>query len=158
MTTEIEKIIHGHSGKGREKLIPILQEVSQAYGFLSKAAIAQIGKSMNIPTAKIHGIITFYDQFRYEPRGRFHIRICRGTSCHVKRSRELLDSLRNLLKIEDGEQDRQGRFSLEVVSCMGACGQGPVLAVNDNYYTRVDQKSLEEIIHLYRNMSQNDDQ
>lgn len=157
MNKDIQQIISRHAGKSRDKLIPILQEVQEHFGFLPKTAIAEIGMQMNIPTTKIHGVITFYNQFSYEPKGKYHIRICRGTSCHMNKSQILLESLQNNLGLEDGQTDRSGNFSLKIVPCMGACGQGPVLAVNDEYYTNVDQKTLDEIISLYQNMSNNND-
>ncbi len=119
---DIEPILQRHPGAGRETLIPILQEVQGACGFLSKAAIMRIGKHLNLPTSKIYGVATFYNQFRFNPPGRYHVQVCRGTACHVKGSAAVLDAMIKELKINPGQTTRDGTFSLEVVACMGACG------------------------------------
>ncbi len=157
MNKDIQNIINRHAGKSRDKLIPILQDIQQHFGFLPRSAVAEIGRQMNISTTKIHGVITFYNQFVYHPRGKYHIRLCRGTSCHMNHSKVLLETLYNKLGIREGETDRNNFFSLEIVPCMGACGQGPVMAVNNEYYTAVDQKTLDEIISLYQNINQSND-
>ncbi|MCF8218836.1 MAG: NADH-quinone oxidoreductase subunit NuoE [Bacteroidales bacterium] len=153
MDNEIKQIINRNGITSRDKLIPVLQEVQEYFGFLPKQAIAEVAKKMEIPVAKIHGIITFYNQFSYEPKGEYHIRICRGTSCHMNQSGILLESLENKLGIRAGQTTRDHNFSLEIVPCLGACGQGPVLAVNDEYYTEVNQKALETIIDMYQKMT-----
>ncbi|MGM0612168.1 MAG: NAD(P)H-dependent oxidoreductase subunit E [Bacteroidota bacterium] len=153
MNNDIKHIINRNGITSRDKLIPVLQDVQEHFGFLPKQAIAEVAGKMDIPVAKIHGIITFYNQFRYEPKGQFHIRICRGTTCHMNQSGILLESLENKPGVRAGHTTRDNKFSLEIVPCLGACGQGPVLAVNDEYYTEVNQKALEEIINLYQKMT-----
>lgn len=154
MNDEIKQIINRYGITSRDNLIPVLQDLQERFGFLPKQAIAELAGKMDISVAKIHGIITFYNQFSYEPKGQFHIRICRGTTCHMNQSGIILESLKNKLEIQAGQTTSDNTFSLEIVPCLGACGQGPVLAVNDEYYTQVDQKALEEIISLYQNMKQ----
>ncbi len=152
MNKDIQKIINKQWGKSRDKLIPVLQEVQSHFGFLPRDAMYEVGRQMNIPTSKIHGVITFYRQFRYTPRGKYHIRLCRGTSCHLKKSANLLSWLENHLGIHQGNTDKGGLFSLETVPCMGICGEGPVIAVNEEYYTQTDQKKLQQIMDIYQNL------
>lgn len=151
---DIQSISKLHSGKNRSELIPFLQDVQNHFGFIPKTAVAEIGQLMNISTTKIHGVITFYKQFRYNPKGKYHIRICRGTSCHMNNSRVLLETIQNKLAITDGETDKEGRFSLEIVPCLGACGKGPVVGINAEFYTAVNQKMLDEILSFYQNIQQ----
>lgn len=133
MNNNIRDIIDRQAGKRRENLIPVLQEVQKHFGYLPGNVIAEIGNQMQISTTKIHGVITFYNQFRYEPAGKFHIRICRGASCHMNKSALVLETLQEKLGIYAGKTDRNGLVSLEIVLCMGTCGQGPVIAVNNEF-------------------------
>lgn len=134
------------AGTGRESLIPVLQRAQEAHGYLSAAMIAEIGRALNVPASQVYGVATFYNQFRFTPKGRFHLMLCRGTACHVKGSRRLLDAVIRTLKIQPGQTRRDGLFSLEVVACMGACGLAPALSVNGQMHARVTHKKLERII------------
>jgi NADH:ubiquinone oxidoreductase subunit E len=95
-------------------------------------------------------VATFYNQFRFEPKGKYHIQVCRGTACHVSGSSELLDELQNVLKIEAGQTTKDGLFSLEVVACIGACGLAPVIAVNEKFHAKVAKDQVKTIIDNYR--------
>ena len=80
----VDAILKSHPGSQRDHLIPILQEVQEKLGYLSEDAVVRIGRHMSIPASKIYGVATFYNQFRFQPKGKFHIMLCRGTACHVK--------------------------------------------------------------------------
>lgn len=146
ITTILEKYTNG----GRDSLIPLLQDVQEEIGYLSKESIADIGKHLNLPSSKIYGVATFYNQFRFTPKGKFHIEVCRGTACHVLGSKTILERLQKILKIKAGETSKDGMFSLEVVACIGACGLGPVIAINGNFHSKVTEDSIEEIISKYK--------
>ena len=150
MTTPIDDILQGFPQIKRNVLIPLLQAVQDEYGFISEEAIARIGAHLSLPASKVYGLATFYNQFSFSPRGVNHITLCNGTACHMARSGELLAELTKLLGVGDGETTRDGLFSLEVQSCIGACGQPPVLAINDAYYSGIGVKELREIINEYR--------
>ncbi len=147
---QVKEIMSLHMDAGREKLIPILQEVQKAEGFLSRESVELIGNHLKLPVSKIFGVATFYNQFRFEPVGRFHIQICRGTACHVKGSAPILESLVKELDVQPGRTTKDGLFSLEVVACIGACGLAPVIAVNGEFHARVESAQIPEIIDLYR--------
>jgi NADH-quinone oxidoreductase E subunit len=134
----------------RNALIPLLQAVQDEFGYISEEAIARIGSHLSLPTSKVYGLATFYNQFSFSPRGVYHISLCNGTSCHLGGSGDLFSELNKLLEIGDGETTRDGLFSLEVQSCIGACGQSPVMAVNDTYYSGIGVKEVREIIKQYR--------
>lgn len=130
----------------RDALIPLLQRVQEAEGYLSETAIARIGRHLNLPASKVYGVATFYNQFRFLPKGKYHLMICRGTACHVKGSVKLLDVLTRNLKIKPGQTSRDGLFSLEVVACMGACGLAPAINVNGEVHAKVTPKRIERLV------------
>ena len=133
----------------RENLIPILQDIQQEQGYLTGEAVKQVGEYLNLPASKIYSLATFYNGFRFHPAGKYHLKICRGTSCQINRAGKLEEKITQKLNIRDGQTSADGVFSLEVASCMGACGMGPVMAVNDEYYTRITEDRVEEIIAFY---------
>ncbi len=130
-------------------LIPILQDIQEEYGYLSETAVVEVGRHLDLPSSKIFGLATFYNQFRFEPRGRFHVSLCHGTSCNVAAAPEILRELEKILKIRPGETTRDGMFSLEILACMGACHLAPLIRVNDNYHTKLDPGSIGDIIDSY---------
>jgi NADH:ubiquinone oxidoreductase subunit E len=151
MKTEVIEILKRYQGVGRSGLIPILQEVQDSNGFISEPAVIEVGKYLNIPTSKIYGVATFYNQFRFLPKGKHHIQVCRGTACHVLGSATVLQHLEKELKIKAGQTSRDGFFSIEVVACIGACGLAPVICVDGDFHAGVKVDSLKGIIADYRN-------
>ena len=150
MSVDIEQILARHSHAGRDALIPILQEVQEARGYLSRDSVQQISEHLNLPASKIYGVATFYNQFRFKPLGRHHIQVCRGTACHVKGSAAVLDAIQRELKIAPGETSRDGQFSLEVVACIGACGLAPVISVNGEFHAGLTPEKVTKIVQMYR--------
>lgn len=134
----------------RNALIPVLQAFQDEFGYISEEAVSRIGSHLSLPTSKVYGLATFYNQFSFTPRGKMHITLCNGSSCHMGGSGELLPEIEKLLGIADGESTRDGLFSLEVQSCLGACGQSPVMAINGSYYSGVSIKELRRIIKQYQ--------
>ena len=149
-TKSVETILLGHPGAGRDHLIPILQEVQAEEGFLSRSAIAKVGAELHLPASKIFGVATFYNMFRFQPKGKFHVMVCRGTACHVKGSKRVLDMVTKTLKLQPGETSRDGLFSLEVVACMGACGLAPVVNINGQFHAKVTPMKLQRILEECR--------
>ncbi len=134
----------------REHLISILQEVQEEYGYLSRDSINQISQYLGLPSSKIFGVATFYNQFRLNKPGRVQIAVCRGTACHVKGSLNLLDSVRTLLDIEPGQTTKDGLFSLETVACLGCCSIAPVIMANGKFFGRLEKKTLESLVEKFR--------
>ncbi len=149
-TAQIDEILKRFPQIKRNALIPLLQAVQDEFGYISEEAIARIGAHLSLPTSKVFGLATFYNQFSFSRRGVYHITLCNGSSCHLARSGELLGEITKVLEISDGETTRDGLFSLEVQSCIGACGQSPVMAVNGSYYSGINVKEVREIIKQYR--------
>ena len=147
---KIDQILQEFEGAKVDSLIPILQNIQDADGFLSENAIVKVGKTLNIATSKIYGVATFYNQFRFQPNGKYHIMVCRGTACHVLGSSTVLKELEKTLKIKAGQTTRDKLFSIEVVACIGACGLAPVININGEFFAKVTVDSLNEIIENFR--------
>jgi NADH-quinone oxidoreductase E subunit len=150
MNQRLQSIFQEFPNKQREDLITLLQRLQEQYGYLSEELIIEVGKYLDISVNKIFGVATFYDNFRFSPRGRYHIRMCHGTACHVSGATTILSEIEKLLKIKNGETDKAGVFSLEVVSCIGACGLAPLIQVNDQYHPSITKEVLREIIENYK--------
>ncbi len=147
---ELDAIFSRYPSAGRDALIPMLQEVQDHCGYLSREAVVRIGRHLRLPASKIYGVATFYNQFRFQALGRFHIQVCRGTACHVKGSAAVLEAIQRELNIQPGQTSRDGLFSLEVVACIGACGLAPVIAVNGTFHAGVTTKGVPKILQTYR--------
>ena len=143
---DIDVILNKHAGARRDALIPILQEVQERFGYLPRDAIVLISRRLSLPASKVYGVATFYNQFRFQPKGKYHFMLCRGTACHVKGSLKLLETATKLLRLKPGETARDRVFSLEVVACMGACGLGPVVNLNGEFHAKVTPRQLARII------------
>jgi NADH:ubiquinone oxidoreductase subunit E len=146
----VDSVLKKHPRAGRDALIPILQEIQENQGYLSREAVIRISKHLSLPTSKIYGVATFYNQFRFQPKGKYHFTVCRGTACHVKGSSRVLEMAQKLLKLKSGQTSRDHLFSLEVVACMGACGLSPVMNLNGEFYAKVTPQKLVKIIHECR--------
>ena len=150
MKNGVTEILELHSKSGRDSLIPILQKIQDHDGFLSESSVIEVGKKLDIPASKIYGVATFYNQFRFEPKGKYHIQVCRGTACHVLGSATVLEQIEKNLKVKAGQTTRDAKFSIEVVACIGACGLAPVIAINGEFHAKVTEDSIGEIIESYR--------
>jgi len=149
MNNEILKVIKKYEGK-RGSAIPILQEVQEIEGYISKNTIRDISEHTGIPSAELYGIVTFYSMFRLKPQGRHLIRICKGTACHVSGADTLGSMLRTLLELPDGEATTtDGRFTLLEVACLGCCSLAPVIMVNEDTYGKLASDKLAKILDKY---------
>ena len=144
--SNIDDILIRYREGSHESLIPILQDVQEAEGYLSEGAIVRIGSFLRMSTTKIFGLATFYDTFRFFPAGRVHLKICNGTTCFINGSSAVISAVREALGIEPGQTTRDGRFSYELTSCHGGCNEGPVINVGGTYYTHVKAEKIPEMI------------
>lgn len=149
--TEETKEILEKFPKEKDQLIMILNEVQEKYGYIPKQAQMVISEELSIPMAEIYGVITFYSRFTLEPKGKYNISICLGTACFVKGSQSILDRAKERLKIEPGQVTPDGKFSLDDVRCVGACGLAPVFMINDEVYGNATVKKFDEILDKYMN-------
>lgn len=132
--------------KEKNQLIAILNDVQEKYGYIPKQAQIVISEYLTIPMAEIYGVITFYSRFTLEPKGEYNISICLGTACYVKGAQKILDRAKERLKIEPGEVTKDGKFSIDEVRCVGACGLAPVFMVNDEVYGNATVQQFDKVI------------
>ena len=131
-------------------LITVLQQIQEEYGYLPKEALHLISRRMNIPQAKVIGTASFYSQFRFEPRGRWTVKVCQGTACHISGASKLLNVLEENLGIQEGETTKDKLFTLETVACLGCCSLAPVMMINETTYGRLTTNKVKKIIDDYR--------
>jgi len=134
----------------RSNLIGLLQDVQERFGYLPPSALREINRRTKIPLSRIYGVVTFYAQFYTEPRGRHTIVCCRGTACHVKGAARVLDAVKKVLGIEEGESTPDLKFYLETVACLGTCFLAPVMMIDDQYYGKLTPQRAETILKNYR--------
>jgi NADH-quinone oxidoreductase subunit E len=134
----------------RETLIPILQKVQDVFGYLPEESLAVIGQHLGVSAAKVYGVATFYNQFRLQPVGKHTVRVCRGTACHVRGSKLVLDAFADALGVRPGESTADGQFTLETVACLGACSIAPVVTVNDDFHGAVQPRGVQALLKPYR--------
>lgn len=149
---DLSKIFEKYAKK-RENVIPLLQDVQEKYGYLSKENLISISEYLNVPTSNVYGVATFYNQFRLIPLGKHIIRVCRGTACHVKGSDKILDKLETELNVKAGGTTTDGIFTLETVACVGACSIAPVITIDEEFYGRLQQKDITALIDKYKNLN-----
>jgi NADH-quinone oxidoreductase subunit E len=137
--------------KGRpDDLIPVLQRVQAALGYLPEKALLEIAYKMALPSAKVFGVATFYTQFRLQPVGKHIIRVCRGTACHVRGSGRILKSIQARLKVAPGETTKDRLFTLETVACFGSCALAPVLVIDDAVHGRMNSSKAQKFLDQIR--------
>jgi NADH-quinone oxidoreductase subunit E len=130
-------------------LIPILQEVQNFFGYLPEEAMRTISAELKIATAEIYGVATFYAQFHLKPRGKYIIRVCRGTACHVRGSLKILEKVKDITGIGENETTDDLRFTIEPVACLGACGLAPVMMVNDQTFGRLTPDKIQGVLDQF---------
>ncbi|MHB9026743.1 MAG: NADH-quinone oxidoreductase subunit NuoE [Armatimonadota bacterium] len=147
---DMREILDEFPAGRREALIPLLQAVQERFGFLPERALECIGSHLGLPAAKVYGVATFYNQFRLKPVGKHTVRICRGTACHVRGSKLLLDAAGDALKVRPGETTEDGEFTLETVACLGACSIAPVVMVDEDFHGAQQPRKIGAVLKKYR--------
>lgn len=145
---EIDDFINSLDSK-KGALIEVLRYVQDMYGYIDEGIQEYISKKMKIPRSKIYGVISFYSYFTTEPKGEHVISVCTGTACFVKGSHEILEEFKKILKINPGETTADGKFTLNTLRCVGACGLAPVVSVGDKLYGRFKKEDVRKIIIEY---------
>jgi len=146
--SKVDEILKRYEKK-EASLIPVLQEVQSCFRYLPEEALVRIGQKLNIALSRIYGVATFYSQFYLAKRGRHVIRVCRGTACHVRGGKSVLDAIKEYLKIGDGETTPDYGFTLETVACLGSCALAPVLLVDEDYYGKLTPEKIAGIVQRY---------
>ncbi len=136
--------------KDREgSLIQVLHMAQGIYGYLPVELQRFIAQKMGLPFSRVSGVVTFYSFFSTKPRGENTIRVCLGTACYVRGGKKIVEKLREILGVEVGGTTADGKFSLEVMRCIGACGLAPAMMINDRVYKQVNPDKLQSILEKY---------
>ena len=146
LTHSEHELLTRYPRKDPSWLIDILQDIQEHHGYLPEAEMEHAAAYVGVPVSRVYGVATFYNQFRFQPFGKYVIKVCRGTACHVKGSFDLLQTLENELGVKPGETTRDRNFTLETVACIGACSIAPVIAVNEEFHGGLTVKSLQKIL------------
>jgi NADH:ubiquinone oxidoreductase subunit E len=131
-------------------IIPLLQRLQDAYGFLPREVVLDVCQRTGLPASRVFGVATFYSQFCLEPRGRHLVRCCRGTACHVKGSKRVAQSLQRELGVEEGGTTEDLRFTFETVACLGTCFLAPVVMVGEDYHGDMTADRAKKILEEYK--------
>ena len=144
---EIDAILKSYDYK-KAYMIAMLQKVQEIYKYLPEEAMTYIGEHVDgISPATVYGVATFYAQFSLEPKGKYEIKVCDGTACHVRGSLPVLNAIKEKIKLEEGKfTTKDGLFTLEIVSCLGACGLAPVVVINEKVYPQMTTDAMKIII------------
>jgi len=146
---KIDQVIAKYQGR-HGALIPVLKETQDICGYLPKKVQHRIAEGLDLSASQIYGVVSFYSFFTSIPRGKHIIRVCLGTACYVKGSKQILDNLQRELGVEVGGITRDRKFSLEAVRCLGACGLAPVMVIGHETYGMIDPGKAVEIVRSYK--------
>jgi NADH-quinone oxidoreductase subunit E len=146
LIADVDTALLHHNNK-RSHLIGILQEIQEKYHYLPESALNQVAKAIGVSPTTVYGVATFYAQFSLDPKGKYLVRICDGTACHIKNSPKVYERLHSRLHLQDDKTtSADGLFTLETVACLGACGIAPVMVINDVVYPQITPDAAEIIV------------
>lgn len=145
MTEGLAEILIPFKGQ-RGAAIPVLQKVQEKYGYLPEDTISEIAKFLGISRNEIYGVASFYAQFRFERQGKYVVRVCQGTACHVRGGKRILETVQQELGLAPGQTSPDYQHSLERVACFGSCALAPVMVVNNTVYGRMTTVKAKQIL------------
>jgi len=145
---QLEAIIDKHRGE-TWALIPLLQDIQETFGYIPEESIETIAEALNLFPSQAQGVISFYAGLSLKPKGKYVVRVCRGTACHVKGGRGILRLMKKELGLDEGETSSDYQFTLETVACLGACFLAPTMMVNRTYYGRLSPPKVTTILNQY---------
>jgi NADP-reducing hydrogenase subunit HndA len=145
---QLKEVCSSYNNEAGE-LINVLHKAQGIFGYLPAEVQEVVAKELQIPVAKVYGVVTFYSFFTMVPRGRYPISVCTGTACYVRGAEKVLDEVKRLLKVPVGETTPDGKFSIAGLRCVGACGLAPVVLVGDKTYGRVAPDGVKKILKEY---------
>ena len=148
----LQEILAKHKAE-RAAVISVLQDINAHYRYLPEDVLRHTAAALSIPLSRVYSIATFYNSFSLTPRGKYVVRVCMGTACHVKGAHEILQALERMLNIKRGDTTEDMNFSLEEVRCLGCCGLAPVITINEDLYGSVTQAKLPKIMERYQGES-----
>jgi len=145
MEENIQDLLGKYSGK-RDEIIPILQDVQSEHGYLTREAMKEVSEFTRVPASSVFAIATFYAQFRFEPIGRNHIMVCRGTACHVRGAQAILEEMVDELGLEGEGTTIDQEYTVETVACIGCCALAPVITINEEIHGNLSKKEVRKLL------------
>ncbi len=146
----VEAIVDGY-GCRREALIAIMQDIQAEYKYLSAEALELVAEKLGIGVAKVYSVATFYENFSLEPKGKYIVKVCCGTACHVRKSQPIYDALHEYLGLTGKRKtSADALFTLETVACLGACSLAPAMTVNDEVHAKMTPESAVALLESIR--------
>ena len=134
-------------GREEKALIAVVQEAQEQYRYFPKEIFPSIAEKLGVSEAKIFGVASFYENFSLEEKGKYVIKVCDGTACHVRKSTTILEAIKKELKLGEGQKNTSDKlFTLETVSCLGACGLAPVMMINETVYPAMTPDKVQTVI------------
>lgn len=154
-TVGLEKVdtIISNYESDKSSLIAILQDAQAEYGYLPKEVLKHVASRLGIPLIQVFGVATFFKAFRLKPKGRYLVRVCLGTACHVRGAPSVLEETERKLNVKAGETTDDGLFTLETVNCLGCCALGPVIVVDDETVGQMTATKVASLLKRYANKS-----
>lgn len=146
---DLLSLLGPHQGRS-DAVVSVLQALQERYGYLPERAVRYAARELGVPLARIYGVATFYNQFRFTPPARYAIHVCRGTACHVANSGAVLTAIKKDLNISEDESTPDGMFSLQTVACIGCCSLAPAIVVNHDVHGMVSPERINAILDRYR--------
>lgn len=139
--------------KEKRFTLAILQDIQKSYNYIPREEIEELAQYLEIPVSEVYSIATFYKALSLKPKGKYIIKVCNGTACHIRGANKIIDEIKEELNINTGETTDDGLFSIEIVNCLGACALAPVMVINDKYYGSMTKDKIAEILESYRRQS-----
>jgi len=146
--TQLDAIIARYKGEPGG-LIPVLEEAQVCLEYLPVSIQKKIARELNLPFSRVYGVVTFYSFFTMTPRGRHMIRVCLGTACYVRGGKALAKAIEKEIGVKEGETTPDRKFTYETVRCLGACGLGPVVIVDDHVHGRMKPSKIKDVLNQY---------
>ena len=145
MDDKLEEILSCYEGNPHE-VIPVLQDVQEAFGYLPEQEMRDIAKFLGLPESRVYAVATFYEQFKFTPRGRNKITVCRGTACHVRGGQRIREEIERYLGIKASETTPDLEYTLETAACIGCCGLAPAVVINETTHGRLTPAKIVKIL------------
>jgi NADH:ubiquinone oxidoreductase subunit E len=152
--TKLKEILTKYEGK-KGSLIPILQEIQEEFGYLPEGNLQIVSRQTGVRMSQIYGVATFYKQFRLKPLGKYTIRVCHGTACHVSGAQQLSEAIENELSVKDGETTKDNLFTLQSVACLGCCSLAPAMVIGETTYGRCTPDKAARILRKIQEAERN---
>ncbi|MCL6638131.1 MAG: NADH-quinone oxidoreductase subunit NuoE [Firmicutes bacterium] len=145
---ELDQVIDRYRGQP-SGLIQVLHRAQEIVGYVPREVQERVAEGLDVPLSDVYGVVSFYALFSLKPKGKYKISVCAGTACYVRGTVQVLEALEKELGVKPGETTDDGKFSVEVVRCLGACGLGPVMMINEDVHGRLDPGQIPGILACY---------